>query len=384
MSKLSDQQLLSLPKKVRFCTKCVISNQRPRIVFDKDGVCSACHYAFAKYNKIDWKKRQQELLQLLDAYRRRDGAYDVIVPASGGKDSGTVAHRLKHEYGMHPLTVTFSPFLYTDIGWQNFQNFVKSGFDNMLGSPNGQVYRKLARLSFEYLGDAWQPFAFGQMSFAFRVAARYGIKLVFFGEHGEVEYGGSIKNIEKPGMPFEDWANVYFKGITPEDFLHFGFSKHDLWIFSLPPIEEIRKAKVVMQWFGYYHKWIPQENYYYATEHTGFQANPEGRSEGTYSKYASLDDKTDGFHYYMAFIKFGIGRATSDAAHEIRDGHITREEGIRLVHRYDGEFPKKYFPEFLEYLDLTEDEFWRIVDKFRAPHIWKKEKGVWKLRHQLL
>ena len=137
-----------------------------------------------------------------------------------------------------------------------------------------------------------------------------------------------------------------------------------------------------MHWYSYYHKWIPQENYYYSLENTGFKAN-KGRSEGTYSKYASLDDKMDGFHFYMAFIKFGIGRATSDASHEIRDGHLTRDEGVALVRRFDGEFPSKYFDEFLEYIHMTEEEFWEVVDYYRRDHIWKKEYGEWKLIQQV-
>jgi len=151
--------------------------------------------------------------------------------------------------------------------------------------------------------------------------------------------------------------------------------------YKQPSLNKLAKINAQLHWFSYYKKWIPQENFYYAQKHTGFTVNEEGRSEGTYSKYASLDDKTDGFHFYLAFIKFGIGRATSDAAHEIRDGHITREEGVALVNRYDGEFPKKYFVDFLHYLEINEGHFWRIVDRYRASHIWKKVNGKWKLRH---
>ena len=129
---------------------------------------------------------------------------------------------------------------------------------------------------------------------------------------------------------------------------------------------------------GYYKRWDPQENYYYCAEHTGFSPNTE-RSEGTYSKYASLDDCLDGFHYYLGFIKFGIGRATSDAAHEIRDGKITRDEGISLVRQFDGEFPRKYYKDFLEYCDMKEPEFEEIVDAWRPAHLWQQD-GDWKLR----
>ena len=135
-------------------------------------------------------------------------------------------------------------------------------------------------------------------------------------------------------------------------------------------------------YFNYYEDWYPQENYYYCVENTGFQANPE-RSEGTYSKYSSLDDKMDGFHYYMRFIKFGLGRCMEDAAHEIRDGHITREEGLALMRRYEGEFPKKYFKDFLEYLQIDEDHFWDVVDSWRSPNLWKKNNNDWVLKYPI-
>src|SRR3989339_874085 len=123
---------------------------------------------------------------------------------------------------------------------------------------------------------------------------------------------------------------------------------------------------------GYYKKWDPQENFYYCTKNTGFSTNPE-RTEGTYSKYASLDDKIDGFHYWLSYVKFGIGRATSDSAHEIRDGKITREEGVMLVKKFDGEFPKRYFQEFLDYCGITEEAFWETADAWRSPHLWERE-----------
>ncbi|MEI7983840.1 MAG: N-acetyl sugar amidotransferase, partial [Bacteroidota bacterium] len=90
-------------------------------------------------------------------------------------------------------------------------------------------------------------------------------------------------------------------------------------------------------------------------------------------------------HFYLAYIKFGIARTTSDAAHEVRDGHITREEAVSLVHRYDGELPKKYFHECLEYMDVSEEKFWEIVDSFRtrSPHLWENVNGVWKLKHRV-
>ena len=138
-----------------------------------------------------------------------------------------------------------------------------------------------------------------------------------------------------------------------------------------------------MHCLGYYLKWDPQECYYYASQNTGFQANTE-RTEGSYSKYSSIDDKVDAFHYYTTLIKFGIGRATYDAAQEIRNEKITREEGVALVKRYDTEFPNKYFQEFLDYIGISKDKFWKLIDAGRSPHLWKKVNGKeWQLRHQV-
>ena len=130
-------------------------------------MCSACQYAYEKHNLIDWDDREKQLVALLEKHRSKDGRYDCIVPGSGGKDSSYVAHQLKFKYGMHPLTVTWAPFAYTDIGWQNYLSFKDHGFDNVLCFPNGIHHRKLARLAFELLGDAWEPFAYGQKSYAF-------------------------------------------------------------------------------------------------------------------------------------------------------------------------------------------------------------------------
>lgn len=373
-----------VPNEIKYCTKCVNSNQRPRITFDDNGVCSACNFADFKDHKIDWKKREEELWALCDKYRRNDGTYDCIVPSSGGKDSAFVAHQLKHKFNMNPLTVTWAPHLYTDIGFQNHQNHIHVGdLANILVTPPGNTHRKLTKLSFENLGDPFLPFIFGQNNMPLQMAEKFNIPLIFYGENSEVEYGG---NMADAFVPTRDWehknTSILMSGMPPETFLKYGIREQDLYPYLPPSVDSLKKLGLEIHYFGYYHKWIPQENYYYCVEHTGFKANPV-RSEGTYSKYASLDDKIDGFHYYLMFIKFGFGRATSDAAHEVRDGHITREEAKALVGRFDGEFPSKYFETFLEYCDITEDQFWEVVDSWRADHVWKKIDGEWKIRHKV-
>jgi len=375
------KSLYNLPDDVRFCKKCTMSNQRPRITFDENGVCSACNFSEHKKNEIHWDEREKELQDLCDRHRKNNGSYDVIVPCSGGKDGGYVAHLLKYKYGMNPLTVTWSPHLYTQIGRDNLDRFIRiGGFDNILGSVNGKVHRKMSHLAFMHLGDNFQPFIYGQTNFPLKIATQHGVSLIMYGENGEVEYGGNMKNAYKPTRDIEDHDDHYFSGKPPEFWEEHGVSKQELFPYHPPTYSQIMDNETEIHFMSYYKYWDPQENFYYCVENTGFEPNNE-RSEGTYSKYASLDDKTDGQHYYLSYIKFGIGRATNDSAHEVRDEKITREEAIALVKKYDGEFPKKYFQETIEYLMITEEQYQGVIDSWRAPHLWKKENGVWKLRH---
>ncbi|MFH1753930.1 MAG: N-acetyl sugar amidotransferase [Candidatus Omnitrophota bacterium] len=391
-----DRQLDVQSDKVFFCTRCVNSNLRPRLKFNEKGECDACQYAHEKEHTIDWKARENELLTLLGKHRSKNGSYDVVVPASGGKDSSYVAHQLKHIYGMHPLTVTWTPHMYTDIGWKNLQSMIDAGFDNILFRPSGLLHRKISKLALELLGDSFEGWAYGAKAYPLHMAIKHRVPLVFYGENQMAEYGGVVESKYRSHDNFTEWDKIVYKGqrgieTLIEKGLEYGrLTKEEvkdsaatLALYKLPPIADIQKIGLESHWFSYYKKWMPQENYYYAQKHCGFEPNPDGRSEGTYSKYASLDDKTDGFHFYMQFIKFGFGRCTSEAAMEIRCGHITREEGVALVRKYDGEFPGKYFKEYLEYLNITEDEFRRIVDKFRNRDVFKKVNGEWKLKYQV-
>lgn len=378
------QKKYNLPEKIQFCKRCVMSNQRPRISFDENGICSACNFSDYKEKTVNWSAREKELTDLLNKYRRNDGQYDVIVPSSGGKDSAFVAHMLKFKYGMNPLTVTWAPHLYTEIGFENHQNHIHIGnLANILVAPPGHTHRKLTKLAFEHLGDPFLPFIYGQNNMPLQMAEKFGIPLIFYGENSEVEYGG---NMSDAFVPTRDWrhknTNILMSGMPPETFLEHGISNNDLQPYLPPSNENLEKMGLEIHYFGYYYKWVPQENYYYCVENTGFKANKE-RSEGTYSKYASLDDKIDGFHYYLMFIKFGIGRATSDAAHEVRDGHLTREEAVALVGRFDGEFPKKYYELFLDYAGITEQEFNDVVNSWRPAHVWREINGEWFLRHKV-
>lgn len=387
-----------LPPRVEFCTSCVVSNQKatPSVLAEdardskkttipfENGVCQACDYVASK-EETDWEGRERQLIELLDKHRSRNGSYDCIVPGSGGKDSVFQAHILKTKYGMHPLTVTWAPHLYTDIGWRNFSNWVhKGGFDNVLVTPSGEVHRKLTELAYRNLLHPFQPFIWGQRHVWKQFARQWNIKLIVYGE-SHVEYGGRKGEEELARIPSfyytgDSSQNFRISGLPIDELAEFGITRQSLAQYLPPSEAECAEMGVEAHHLGYYLKWVPQQCYYYAVEHTGFEANSE-RTEGTYTKYNSIDDKLDGFHYWCGHIKFGIGRCTQEASQEIRHGHITREEGVALVRRYDGEFPNKYFPKVLDYMGMERDEFLEIADSFRSPHLWRQTGNGRELRH---
>jgi len=394
---------LGLPLEVKYCKKCVESNQRligtvqhadtkttkkDVIVFDKEGVCSGCRYHEYK-RTIDWGKREIELIDLLNRFKRKDGYYDVLIPGSGGKDSFYTSHILKYKYGMNPLTITWAPHMYTDIGWKNFQSWIHAGFDNILFTPNGKAHSILTRLAFENLLHPFQPFVIGQANIAPKIAMEKGIKLIIYGDYIP-ERGTGRSGIHSVGgkrdmriCSKEKNQKIFFGGVPEEELPKFGISKEDLNPYLPLEREVLEESGIETHFLPYYLNYDPQRCFYYAVEHGGFQVNPDGRTEGTYTKYQSLDDKVDGFHYFTWFIKTGRGRTTEDASLEIRNGHITREEGVALVRRFDGEFPKKYFKDFLQYIDISEERFWEIIDGFRPEHLWEKKNGKWLLKHQV-
>ena len=386
---------------IKYCRECVISNQRPSSVVEfknkledvkpmikfTNGVCSACIWEKEKSN-IDWNERRNELELLCDKFRKTDGTYDCIIPGSGGKDSAFTAHFLKYELGMNPLTVTWAPHQYTDIGWKNFKSWIdQGGFDNILFHPNGKVHKKLAKLAFQNLGHPFQPFIIGQKLTGPRASILYDIPLIFYGEN-QAEYGNKIEDNYKPTMDLsffstENFLDSTISGIPVHKIINdYNIPLNDLTMYRPLDQEKIDSAGSEVHYLSYYTKWDPQEMYYYAAENTGFRPNPV-RTQGTYSRYAGIDDVIEWLHFYMIFIKFGIGRATYDAAQEIRNQKITREEGVSLVHKYDHEFPDQFLSDFLDYFEMNSEEFFNTIDKFRNPEIWKKDGDNWELKTQV-
>ncbi|MAL65519.1 MAG: LPS biosynthesis protein PseA [Candidatus Marinimicrobia bacterium] len=378
--------------KVEFCKKCVMSNQKvlPSIVTDdnkdhsnkvnipfKNSICNACVEVEKKYKKIDWKEREIKFKNFLNKYRSRNGSYDCIVPGSGGKDSVFQAQILKEKYNMNPLTFTFSPHIYTEVGMKNFHNWpLKADVPNYLFTPSGRVHSKLTNLAFNNLLHPFQPFILGQRNMVVHMAKKFKIPLIFQGEP-QSERGGMEDEIDQFEMLPRYWSKkknqkILVAGLELDELE----KKHDITKFDIEyylPMDEDEalREQIRIIYLGYFENLQPQENFYLAAKLTDFKPN-DRRTEQTYSKYNSIDDKIDPFHYYTAYTKFGYGRCTEEASIEIREGYINRDEAVKLVHKYDHEFPERYFKEFLDYIKISENEFYEKLDEFRPSHLWDK------------
>ena len=391
-----------LPLTVKFCKKCTMNNQRPAstvefkqkedekkktLFFDEHGVCDACNYA-EKKKFIDWHVRDKELQDLCDRFRRVDGRYDVIVPGSGGKDSVQAAHMLKFKYNMNPILVTWPPAIYTGIGRRNFESWLNAGFANFTYNQNKKLHRFLTRNAFLRLGHPFQPFILGQKNLAPRMSILLDIPLVVFGEN-EAEYGNAIEDNEKPTRDQKYYSaemsiqDLVLGGVPASEIIDkYGFKLSDLEAYFPVNPYQVEQVGTEVHYLGYYIRWHPQETYYYSVENTEFVPN-DHRTEGSFSKYSSLDDKIDWLHYHTTTIKFGIGRATYDTAQEIRNGDITRDEGIALVKRFDGEFPHQYIDDCCSYMDISLQQYHDAIETFRSPHLWEKRYGKYELKNPI-
>ncbi len=365
---------------VRYCKTCLMPDTRPRIVFDENGVCNACHTAKRK-KSIDWDARRKEFLELVEAHRNREGPYDCIVPWSGGKDSSAIAWRLKFEFGLNPLLVTFSPLMPNDIAVHNREEMIKLGYDHLMIRANQKVSRRLAKRFFIERGDPKIHWNAGVNAVPVQAAVNYRIPLIFYAEHGESEYGGKV--LSEDHMKMRDFAEVleHQIGDDPMNWMDDEIEEHELAPYTYPDLGQVDEVGVKALYFGYFFRWSMFDNWNFIKDKINFQTAENGRTDGTFTDFDSLDDKIDNLYYYMQFIKFGFGRCVRDACRLIQNGQMTRAEGFDLVRKYDHEFPKTYHDEHLDYLGLDGATFADIVDKHRDPEIWERTGNEWRLRH---
>jgi N-acetyl sugar amidotransferase len=356
---------------VRYCKFCLLPDTKPQLVFDKNGICSACINNKFKEN-VDWESKKKDFLKLLKKYRDLEGKnYDCIIPVSGGRDSTYQTYAMKETFGMNPLAVAFHPLDQTDIGRKNLDNLKKLNVDCIEFSTKPDTYLKLAKFGLTELGDFQWPEHMGIYTVPVQIAVKYKIPLIVWGENPQLEYGMPT-NMDENTILDRTWneknGGYFLDKIKPADMTKYGFDKRDLLPYIYPSDEEVREVGVTGIFLGSYIKWEIFKQLE-LVKGLGFVEN-EIPIEGTYQKFENLDVYFTVFHDYFKFLKYGFGRATDHASIEIRYGRITRNEGIKLVENNEGKIPKKYLNKFLKYADITMDEFHNICDSFTNKEIF--------------
>jgi len=369
---------------INFCKKCVMPDTRPRIVFNEYGICNACLNSERK-KQINWSERKNEFLKIAKDIKNRaienNSAYDCIVPWSGGKDSSSIALKLKFEYDLNPLLVTFSPLIPNTCGEQNRQELLNLGFDSIFLSPNKKVAKKLSKRFFIERGNPKVAWDAGINSGPVQIALKYKIPTVFYAEHGESEYGGLVLDDESTKKRNLREVIEHQIGDYPENWTSEEIKLNDLSPYIYPSADQLNEMKLTAYYFSYFFKWSMFENYKYVKEKIpSFKLDEEGRTQGTFTDFDSLDDKIDILYYYMQYIKFGFGRATRDSCRMLQNNQMSRNDAIAMARKYDNEFPQRNFEEVLNYLDINEQTFEEIVNKHRNNEIWKSGKNnQWEL-----
>ena len=358
---------------------------RPRIEFDNHGRCNACVWAEGKKN-LDWSKREDELITLLDRFRSKDGGFDCVIPCSGGKDGSHVSYNLKHKYGMNPLAITIRPALSLDLGDKNLYNFIHSGYNHLHVTPNPKVMQVLNKYGFIEKGFPYYGWLIAIHTAVIRTAYNFNIPLIFYGEDGEVEYGGSIENKNRSLYDIEYMKRVYLEGgfeKVLEKTVNDGILKEsDLYFFKFPKEEEIKKYNLSFTHWSYYENWDPYKNYLTAKNHCGLEEQEETNS-GTFTNFAQNDQVLYSLHAYLMYLKFGFGRATQDAGIEVRRGAMSRDQAINLVKIYDNMYPYDFIDTYLNYYEMSKVEFDSILDKWANQDLFDKKEGIWQPKFEV-
>lgn len=358
---------------ITYCNRCIVPSSRPEQTFT-DGVCDACLSAEDKHSGIDWEIRRQEFNLILDRYRGTGENYDCIIPVSGGKDSCSQALIMRDEFGMNPLCVTHTPCDLTEVGLRNLDFLRDQGFDLIQISANRKHYRELVRVGFFKLGDCCWPEHVGIFTAPIRLAVNYRIPLIIWGENSQFEYGGPASKKDDPVLD-KNWLEQFqMSGYRVSDLVHEGIDLNNVRTFIYPTDEELKEVGVTGLFLGHYTKWDSKANADRVIE-LGWNKNPGGPVEGAYNDVENLDCKwIGGLHDYMKFLKYGYGRATDQLCIEIRAGRMSREQAIAaLAQSSEGNVPVRYLPDFLEYLGISEADFFENLDLFTNKRLFQTD-----------
>jgi N-acetyl sugar amidotransferase len=347
----------------RRCARCLLLETHDTVVFDAEGVCNVCRNIEHKRERVDWTAREAEFRAILDEYRGTR-AYDCIVPFSGGKDSTYTLWALVKRYGIKPLVVCFDHGFMRPTVLANTERAIRRlGVDFLKFRANWNVVKRVMLESLRRKGDFCWHCHTGIFAFPMQMALRFQVPLVVWGQPN-TEYNAYFR-LDEPELVDEKRFNRYINlGITAEDMagmLGDGVSLRDLEPFRYPPREDLRALGYRSICMGTYIPWDVKEQTRIIEQELGWRGDEVEGVPGAYS-YEKIECFMQGVRDYLRFIKRGMGRTNHLACIDIRDGRLSREEGLRLVGEHDGKRPAS-LDVFLEVTGITEAEFIEIASQ---------------------
>ena len=359
---------------MNFCKSCFYPDTKPDLAFNDSGFCAAC-ISFKKREKIDWKKREEKFLEVVNQIKKdRNSEYDCIIPVSGGKDS-TYQVIKGLDYGLKILCVNSRTCSLTPIGRENLDNIKNLGVDMMELAPNPIVRKKLNKLCLKEVGDISWPEHISIFTLPIKIALKLNIKLIVWGENSQNEYGGPLESLENTTLN-RGWLEEFggLLGLRLSDLIdHYGFDKRDLEFYKYPDPKKISESKIQSLFFGYFFPWDGHRNAI-VSQKKGFKFH-DNIVEGTGVKYENLDNYQTGIHDYFKYLKYGFGRTTDIMNNLYRRNLISKSEAYNNIKKYDGNFPSTYLgkkiEDILKDIDLNINEFEKICDKFTNKKIFK-------------
>jgi N-acetyl sugar amidotransferase len=366
---------------MKYCTKCVYpASSAVPLAFDENGVCSGCR-AYNQRENIDWDKRMALLKQIAEKYKSKDGSnYDCIVAVGGGKDSYFQTHFVTKVLGLKPLLVTYHGNNYPEVGERNLKRMREVfNADHIIFRPSEETLKKLNKKGFKMMGDMnWHNHC-GIQTYPVQIAVKHKIPLIIWGEHGYTDLGGMYSMNDMVEMTKKYRTEHACRGYDWNDMIDedMDITEKDLLWAKYPTDEEIENVGVRGIYLGFFCDWDANKHVKEMMEKYGWEPSKEP-FERTYRMFSNVDDiHENGMHDYLKYIKFGYGRGTDHSCKDIRSGYMTREKGIEMVKKYDS-VKSSDLKRWLEYVDMTEEEFDKIADTFRDPKVWwKNEKGEW-------
>jgi N-acetyl sugar amidotransferase len=278
---------------------------------------------------------------------------------------------------MNPLCLTITPALALELGEQNLKAFVASGYNHITVNPAYEAMRTLNRAGLIEMGFPYYGWLIAIQSGVIRMANQLGLGLIFYGEDGEVEYGGSTETDKNPIYDVSYMKKVYLEGGYERVLNGSGVSQSDMFFFQFPSDEELQRSPIDITHWSYFENWDPYRNYLVAKEHCGLR-EAEDSNAGTFTNFAQNDQVLYDLHTYLMYLKFGFGRANQDACIEIRRDAMDREQAVNLVKLYDGQYPENHLNAYLEYFEITKEQFDAVLDRWVNKDLFEKIEGRWK------